>query len=133
MVDASNMKSCKRLSNFKGALLDGLMGAVYCKGEIFVFASYIRKRDYAIALKKYSLSTGRWKNVAYLKNRQDFCVCTFIDNVYILGGEDVNGAEITGILKTCTNFHTKDLLYMEKEMASMKQSLAALFLKEKFL
>ena len=95
---------------------------MYCKGQIFVFASYIRKRDHAIAVKKYSLSTGRWKNVAYLKNRLDFCVCTFIDQVYILGGVDVNGAEITGFLNTCTNFHIKDFLYREKQVASMKQS-----------
>ena len=118
-VDARNMKGCKKLPSFEGALIDRLLGSVYCKGEIFVLANYIRKRDNAIALKKYSLSSRRWKNVAYLKNRLDFCVCTFIDKVYILGGFD---AQLTGLLNTCTYFDTKDFLYREKEIASLKES-----------
>jgi len=80
---------------------------VCTKGEIYVFVSnnnYTKK-----SIEKYSPFTNTWEKVADMyDNRIEFSACSFMDDIYIIGGRLPN----TNI-KSCVKFNTKSRTWEE--------------------
>ena len=77
---------------------------VYLKGDIYVFGGWSFNDEWIKSIEKYSLTCNKWNKVADMKDgRQNFCVCAFIDKIFIIGG-------ITYGFKTdsCSQFDTSD-------------------------
>ena len=63
--------------------------AVHVKGHVYFFV-YCHELLGVKSVEKYSLSTGCWEKVADMHGREpdDFCVCAYLDKIYVLGGYD---------------------------------------------
>ena len=100
-----------------------LFAAVCIKGEIYVFGGiYYNKiiKDGVKIIKpvvKHFPDSNTWKHVNYMvDDRQGFTACSFINNVYIIGGFMYDDIE----LATCFKLKTKSLKW--KEMSSMNNA-----------
>ena len=115
-VNGNNFKIVKSLP--LTALRRKNSEAVCLKGEVYVFGG----RDYGMdvmSVAKYSPVTNKWTVVAKMfDKRQFFCVCPFMDNIYIYGGK----FETT---YSCVQFDTTVEMFSDKswkEIARMKET-----------
>ena len=61
--------------------------SVCVKGEVYVFCGESNSCKLIKSIEKYSTTTRTWNIVAdMLDNREDFCVCSFMDEIFIFGG-----------------------------------------------
>ena len=61
--------------------------AVCLKRNVFVFGGINSSNNNLItSVEKYSLSDGSWSNVSHLYGRSNYCICSFMDKIYLFGG-----------------------------------------------
>ena len=90
--------------------------AVYVKGEVFVFDDITWK-----SIEKYSPITNTWTEVAEMPDtRQEFCVCAFMDQIFMFGG-NYDGP----ITNTCLKFDTKAYQWTKIAAMDVERSNAA--------
>ena len=75
---------------------------VFIKGEIYVIGSSVyNKYDQVIPIEKYSPSTNTWDIIGEVNGyRVNFCACSFVDHVYVIGGYLFDGN--SSCVKFCT-------------------------------
>ena len=62
--------------------------AVFVKGEVFLFGGRNSHDNFVQTVEKYSVKSNRWQSIAELnENNSGFSVCSFMDKVYLIGGE----------------------------------------------
>ena len=62
--------------------------AVFVKGEIFLFGGWSLDENFVQKVEKYSIALNRWQSIAKIdENQSSYSVCSFMDKVYIMGGE----------------------------------------------
>ena len=60
---------------------------VYLKGEIYVFGGYDNDNKLIRSIEKYTPHNNSWTKVAEMyDDRGYYCVCAFMDKIYIIGG-----------------------------------------------
>ena len=68
-------------------------------------------------MEKFSLSTNTWNKVDELyDDHRFFCICAFMDNIFILGGYL---PKYDSTINTCLQFNTKDNNW--KDVAGMNE------------
>ena len=100
-VNFSNLNGVKKLASMKDRR--GRHESVYCRGELYVFGGWVSKNGIVKpgdlvnphhlvniqvkSIEKYSISTNTWEYVDKMfDDRDDFNVCAFMDQIYIIGG-----------------------------------------------
>ena len=92
--------------------------SVYHRGEIYMFGGLTGQGDYSKSVQKYSFVTKTWKYVKVMRDaRLDFRVCTFMSQIFIVGGNDENYVD----LHSCMKFDTKGKKIW-KEIAKMNEA-----------
>ena len=88
---------------------------VCIKGEIYVFGGNGKKNKRRKFVEKYSPALNSWDVIAKMHDvRREFCACSFVDNVYCIGGSD-----LTHETNSCVVFNTKNHTW--NIVARMKQ------------
>ena len=110
-IDAKNFNVVKDLASMNFCRKEHK--SVYCRGAVYVFKGY-DDRHYVNSVEKYCLEKKTWEKVAEMKDiRSCFCVCAFMDQIYIVGGKK----DFTSYLNTCLKLDTKSNSWSEvKEM-----------------
>ena len=100
--------------------------AVSLKGEVYVFGGWDEKENLTMSVKKYSLSTHTWKQLANMyDNRDEFCVCTFMDKIFIIGGtKSRTGGWYRVSVNSCLQFNTKANTWKEVSIMNETRSSA---------
>ena len=82
-------------------------------------------QNIVVSIEKYSPETNTWEFVAdMMDDRMLFSACSFMDNVYIMGGRFNNG-RIWQNKATCFEFNTKSLDWKEiSRMSNARRDLA---------
>ena len=89
---------------------------VYLKGHIYAFGVLNKYYDWTKCIEKYSISTKTWCQVAEIyDHRRCFCVCSFIDKIFLTGGNK-DGFKTN----SCLQFNTSDCSW--KEVATMNEA-----------
>ena len=115
-VSGSNLNKAKVLSSMPTVRRNSK--AVCLKGEVYFFGGRNRRCTGEMSVEKYSPSSNKWSVVTHMfDKRRDFCVCSFMDNIYIIGGYCFQNYEVTN---SCLQFDTKEKSW--KKIAKMKQS-----------
>ena len=116
-INANNFKDVKPLSSMieerrysKGVCL---------KGEVYVFSGYNDNFKQIKSVEKYSPSTASaWNKVAYMyDDRENFCVCGFMDKIYVIGGyydDRLGYATDTCLVLETNNYGWKDVAAMKE-------------------
>ena len=92
--------------------------SVYLKGKIYVFGGNDINGQWIKAIEMYSFSTKTWSKIAdVFDDREDFCVCAFMNIVFVIGGRSYDN--LGPATDTCLAFNTKD--YKWKKVARMNQ------------
>ena len=90
--------------------------AVCIKAEVYVFGeldSILGKT--VMGVEKYTISSNSWETVADMYDRRkNFCVCSLMDNAYVVGGY------LRGQTTDCVKFDTKNRSW--KKIATMNQA-----------
>ena len=108
-IEANNVGNVNVLPQMKEGR--GISGAVSIKDNVYVFGGYNNFYKSVMSVEKYSLKTNTWETITEMcDDRKHFCACSFMDNVYIIGGWEIN---------SCFEFNTKDRTW--KEVASMNE------------
>ena len=97
--------------------------AVCVKGDIYFFggAENVLTLKVVTSVDKYSLSTKTWNKVAdMIDGRHAFCVCSFMDKIYLIGGADY----VTHI-SSCFQFNTDGYKFNKVAEMNEKRSYAA--------
>ena len=82
-IDGSNFQKLSNLSSIKKRRHDAQ--AVCLKGDVYVFGGYDENDNDVMTIEKYSVLDDRWCIVAYMyDNRRGYCICSFMDKIYIL-------------------------------------------------
>ena len=104
-----------------------LMKAAVCiKRQVYVFGGVDDKRHYVTSVEKYSFATGTWEKIAKMhQKRRYFCVASFMDSVYILGGCTTKKHERPKGYNTCFEFDTKKLTFKRVADMNGKRFLSA--------
>ena len=116
--NANNFNKVNILPNKKEV---GICFRAFCiKGELYVFGGNGGRK-----MEKYSPDTNTWKHVTHVvDNRSFFCFCSFMDNVYIIGGIMGNFIRGNGTA-TCFEFNTKSLKWkIVSKMNDVRESSA---------
>ena len=80
--------------------------AVCLKGEVYVFGGRNNANNLVKSVERYSFSTNIWKNNSNMfDERKNFCVCAFMNKIYIFGGLYIQNLEV---IDSCLQFDTKD-------------------------
>ena len=88
---------------------------VYLKNDIYVFGGYSNKSNWIKSVDKYSLSSKKWSQVAEMNDvRKCFCVCAFMDKIFIIGGNK-DGVKTS----SCLQFDTSN--YSWKKVSQMNE------------
>ena len=105
--------------------------AVYLKGAIYVFGGFDRNHSRIKSVEKYSLEFKRWKVITNIPdNRQHFCACAFIDNIYIFGGS-TPVMYFPDELSSCLQFDTKQIKWKKvADMTKLRKSAACAIFEE---
>ena len=116
-----NVNNLKKFSTFPTFVTKRYDTKSTClKGEIYVFGGYDIKPSGLFRLtsvEKYSPITKIWNTVTDMPDKRiDFCVCAFINKIYIFAGFEIK----SGYLNSCFQFDTKKLNW--KEMAKMNKA-----------
>ena len=89
---------------------------VYLKGFIYAFGGWNINNDWIKSVDKYSLTSETWSQVAEMNDyRKHFCVCAFIDKVFIIGGSKDRVRT-----NSCLQFNTSD--YSCKKVANINEA-----------
>ena len=84
------------------------------KGEFYVFGGFDSSKIQIKSVEKYSPATNTWK---YVNNMMDdrvfFSACSFMDNVFVIGGEMGHAIDGNDIVATCFKFNTQNLKWKE--------------------
>ena len=104
-VDGRNFKIVKTISSMKEPR--SLANIVCMKGEVYFFGgcdkTYWRKIR---TVEKYSLLDDCWSKVADMyDDRNDYCVCSFMDKIYLFGGDRVWSDSALEFDPNCTSKH----------------------------
>ena len=112
-VKVHDLKTVKKLPNLKkGRQLNEV---VCIKGEVFVFGGKDINLNCITSIEKYSSFTNAWETLACMPDeRNNYCVCSFMGNAYVLGGYTQNE-----ILYSCLMFNPGDCSW--KEVAEMNE------------
>ena len=107
-----------RLNSFK--ILPELNKSQMCssmvciKDEVYVFGGIYGNNDHVMSIEKYSAATNAWEKAGdFYDYRFRFSACSFMGNIYIVGGRDRNLSP----LSSCVKFDTKSRKWIE--MAGM--------------
>ena len=106
------------------------------KGEIYVFGGVDGNGNRIISVDKYSPVTNNWQTIGDIyDDRTGFCMCSFINDVYVVGGKrrvvnndtlvpKYRGRQLRSIFKesSCVKFDTKRKLW--KEINRMNEARA---------
>ena len=78
--------------------------AVCIKDEIYIFGGINTRSETIYSVDRYSAVTKRWKFVADMQDdREDYCISAYMDQVFIIAGEIINGPA-----SSCLRFNTKN-------------------------
>ena len=93
---------------------------VCAKSGVYVFGGFYDYHRTINQVEKYSFATNRWNVVADMyDNRHDFCACSFMDNIYVIGGLDGE------VIDSCLEFNTKNHEWKEVDWLHEERALAA--------
>ena len=102
-IDARNCKSVKHLPSMKEN--EKSIRAVCIGDEVYAFTCHNVDPERAKCVERYSRVTNSWQVVAASHDdRQYFCACAFMNDVYVVGGELDDGTT-----NSCLRFNTKSL------------------------
>ena len=88
--------------------------AVCVKGEVYVFGGFDSNAEPTKFVEKYSIAANAWEEIAEMYvGLESFCACSFMDNVYIVGGC------IAFTTNLCIKFDTTNRSW--KEVARMNE------------
>ena len=105
-IDLNNLNNVKPVRKMKRPRQ--FFQAVCIKNEVYVVGDDIR-------IHKYSFFTNAWKRVGDMYDyRSGYCVCSFMDDVYAIGGS------LKTAIKSCIRFNTKSRTW--KEVAKMNEA-----------
>ena len=88
----------------------GCHKCVCIKDEVFVIGGIDSNLDNSISIVKYSAATKSWTNVCTMDYRKNFCLCAFMDEIFVYGGTiDIayNNIYYSPSSTTCVKFNTK--------------------------
>ena len=106
-IEANNIGSVNVLPQMKEGRYN--FGAVSIKHDFYVFGGLKEMWKNIMSVEKCSAKTNTWQTIGEIcDDRWYFCTCSFMDNVYIIGGISND---------SCFEFNTKDRTW--KEVASM--------------
>ena len=112
-LNAANFKNEEASSSMINRRFDAK--AVCVMGDVYVFGGFTLKRNWIMAVEKYSLFTNTWTTISdFHDSRVEFCVCAFMDKVFVFGGLKDPYA-----LNSCFQFDPID--YQWKEVARMNE------------
>ena len=88
---------------------------LFCiRNEIYTINRYLYKSKVNLSVDKYSETTKRWEKLADVdKNRHFYCACSFMNNIYVIGGK------LKNVSNSCIKFNTKDNSWTD--IANMKE------------
>ena len=113
-IDLYKVRDVKAYPSMKTGRLSPKV--VYLKGYIYVFGGWSFNDEWIKSIEKYSLTCNKWNKVADMKDgRQNFCVCAFMDKIFLIGD---NKARVR--TNSCLQFDTSN--YSWKEVSKMKEA-----------
>ena len=88
---------------------------LFCiKDKIYILNRYFYESKVILSVDKYLETTKRWEKLADVdKNRHFYCACSFMNNIYVIGGK------LKSLTNSCIKFDTKDESWTE--IASIKE------------
>ena len=105
-IKANNLNNI----NILPQMTEGLrkLKAVFIKGEIYAIGDINQNGNRKISVEKYSPTTNTWEKVAdmYDDRSRYLCACSFMDNVYVIGGSTTGWSLDT--TKSCVEFNQKN-------------------------
>ena len=121
LFNASNLNNVKRLPSMTTEIRNSK--AVCLKGEVYVLGG----RDYCdgniMCVQKYTPSLDACNEVAYIfDERADFCVCAFMDKIFIIGGYCLDDNFDWIKTNSCLQFNSTDNSW--KEICEMYEDKA---------
>ena len=110
-IEANNISNVNVLPHMKEGR--EYSAAVCLRDDVYVFGGRINPMyQTKLSVEKYSAKTNTWEVITELPHdRGYFGACSFMDNIYIIGGFAMN---------SCFEFNTKDRTW--KEVASMNET-----------
>ena len=134
-ISGHNLGNLKALSPMKEGRK--YSKAVCIKDEIYVFAGYIcntltglvrglsiydGNRKYITSVERYSLATNAWDKVSEMRDgREDYCICSFMDKVFVIGGRH---SDLTPA-GSCLEFSTKSHVWRRVSRTNEDRSYRA--------
>ena len=104
-INASDCKNLEHLPQMKET--QKMCRAVVVKDQVYAFAIKTFDQGRSRSVEMYSRVTNDWQVVAdAFDDRDVFCVCSFMHDVYVVGGR-INGGETN----SCLKFSTKSLTW----------------------
>ena len=129
--DVSNVKDLNPMNNCRY-----IHRAVCLKGEVYVFGGLNNALNFVEPVEKYSPSTNKWTVMTIMADkRQYFCVCAFVDKIFILGGSyNFDASDVNSTTNSCLEFDTKNKNFREiNGMSESKDAAACAVFKENIL
>ena len=94
---------------------------VYVKGDLFVFGGCDINSRRVMSVEKYSLTSKTWSKVAEMyDSRIVFCVCSFMDKIFVIGGDKDRIP-----INSCLQFDTSNYSWNEVSRMNKVRSHAA--------
>ena len=76
--------------------------AVFINGEVYVFGGVDYRNNPVMSVEKYCIQNNTWEIIAKMfDKRKEFCGCSFMDSVYVIGGFYPRG-------NSCIKFNTQN-------------------------
>ena len=123
-IDLNNLENVEAYPPLKTARK--AQEVVYVKGYLYAFGGRTNN-DYIKTVDKYSLTSKTWSKVADMTdNRKYFCICAFIDKIFVVGGSmNKNKTRFSNLIQmmeinSSLQFDTSD--YSWKEVAKMNEA-----------
>ena len=92
---------------------------VCIKGEVYAIGGLDYNGNSIMSVEKYSPTANAWEKVSDMyDDRSQFCACSFMSNVYVVGG-NTKGSGLDGT-KSCVEFNPKNRTW--KEIARMSEN-----------
>ena len=112
-----HVNTFKNIEYFPSMMKDRTGSQAVCvNGEVYVFAGWNDSFKCINSVEKYSRSTKTWNIISSTYDkRQNFCACSFMSTVFVIGGNTDNTAT-----NSCLRFDTKDCSW--KEVAGMNEA-----------
>ena len=112
IVNGNKLKSTKTFYSI--GKKEKLCNATCLKGEICIFVKNNLIKN-TMTIKKFSITSNVWENLGDLNYRIEFCVCVFINTIFIIGGH-INH----NLFDYCLQYDTKGPKF--KEVSGMNQA-----------